>query len=426
MMVNAVNQLIEKLLQETYGETIDSGWFTKDRTILLEVLLKNLERIRSRSDLDILKIGDLVSYLYPLIRRYKKGITLRDFLQIVRIRRDEKIKEQIDGAILNIKNLLHYISVSEVIAQLQAQSVTKRLLDEAMTIPDLHDVGLNKIKNYILIEISNFGKEPLSKEAIFLLSFLRIAAYSHQDQFPIPQIERCRHFYEVKRGPSNYDENKEVAIIVKAAIIKLNQLYPSHRKIFLARDAFVLYEAQITLFKDNSDLIYVSRSTLGPLFNLLNTELSHAIEEVGINDVESIILNLEQRLRLLSQKTEIKDFFASLVRYVTPYVRPKTVFVDSSSRSLPVILAALCRIYFPNYDFKVFFAITVYNDPRIGYILNSPKNFIVDMLPEFMEFDPQRSKIIPYIQKLFPSDSRKMKPVQAYQSHLVLQSVLHS
>ena len=45
-----------------------------------------------------------------------------------------------------------------------------------------------------------------------------------------------------------------------------------------------------------------------------------------------------------------------------------------------------------------------------------------------VEFDKERSSIIPYIQKLLPIKLRtgKMKQPQAYMVHLVLQSVLHS
>ncbi|MBI4152258.1 hypothetical protein HY495_00985 [Candidatus Woesearchaeota archaeon] len=424
-MVSAVNQLITQLIREKYDLSVDLHWFTPDRITKLELLIQNLERIKSRPDLKNLKLDSLLAYLSPLLSYYKRKITYKQFLKIANYASAETINKQIDQVVTNLRGLLRYLYVEQILEELHTKNVRKELIEEAMMVPDLRG-GIDNIKHHILQSIHAFGTVPLDKEVIFKLSVLRIATHLHAEKLKLPDVKVLRKFYEEKKGPSNYQENREVAIIVKSAIVRLNELYPRHKKLFLARDGLILYEAQYTLFRDNCDVIYISRDTLGVFFKVLEKELGKAIEDEGMNDVEKIIRNLRNRYHQLQTNPRIKEIIRSLVRYLTPYLSSKTVFVDSSSRSLPVILSALCSLYFPEKEYKVFFCTTIYTDPRAGYILGEEKNYVVDMIPDYVQFHAEKSSLIPYVAKLLPHGGKMMKQPQAYTAHLILQSILHT
>ena len=424
-MVNAVNQLIAQLIKEKYDLSVDLQWFTNERVAKLELIIQNLERIRSRPDLKNLGLDPLLNYLSPLLSYYKQKISYKQFLKVANYASAETINEQIDRVVANLRSLLRYLFVEQILEELRSKGVRKELIEEAMIVPDLAG-GINKIKIHILQTIHAFGTAPLDKEVIFKLSVLRIATHLHTEKLKLPDIKVLRRFYEEKKGPSNYQENREAAILIKSATVRLNELYPNHKKLFLARDGLILYEAQLTLFKDSCDVIYISRDTLGAFFKVLEKELRGAIEEEGIGDVEKLIRNLRERYTQLQINPKIKEITKSLLRYLTPYLSSKTVFVDSSSRSLPVILSALCSLYYPKNEYRAFFCTTIYTDQRAGYLLGEEKNYVVDMIPDYVQFHAEKSSLLPYVAKLLPFGSKLMKQPQAYTAHLILQSVLHS
>jgi hypothetical protein len=216
---------------------------------------------------------------------------------------------------------------------------------------------------------------------------------------------------------------------IKQFTIKMNERYRDYKKLFLARDGFILYEAQITMFNDNSDIIYVSRDTLQEYFNMLKEQLDLVIKRRGISNIENIIHDLVVVYRnLYDSDHTYHALFDSLIRYLRNYFANKLLFVDSSSMTLPVVLAAISKMFNPEMDVKVYFFSTIYTDHNAGYLIGQTKNFSVDMMPDYVEYDKDRSSVIPYVPKLLPIfiKTGKMKQPQAYMTHLVLQSILRS
>jgi len=427
-MVNAVNQLIKEITSEKLDENLDISWFDEKRKVKLQLLIKNLERVRSYPNLDDLQLKRLTSFLYILLKYYKKKIEYKELLRIYSGATSKKINDEVDSIILKLRNLTTSIFVENIIRELLQLGVNQKLINEALTIPELHR-GINEIKLHIKNSINNFSSQSLDKEVIFKLCLIRIAAHCNEEKLDIPKVQMIRKQFDSEGKPSSYEMSKKVCVNIKDFTLKLNNLYENYKKLFLARDGFILYEAQLTLYKNSSDIIYVSRDTLGKYFKFLNNKLDESINKEGINNVGAIITDLHNNLlKLYNSDEEIKSLFNSLIRYLKSYLDVNTVFVDSSSRSLPVILCAICKIFYPKFDFRVYFFSTIYQDTKAGYLLGQKENYIVDMMPEYVEFDKERSSIIPYIQKLLPIKLRtgKMKQPQAYMVHLVLQSVLHS
>ncbi|PIZ50640.1 hypothetical protein COY27_06550 [Candidatus Woesearchaeota archaeon CG_4_10_14_0_2_um_filter_33_13] len=426
-MVDAVNQLIKQLVADKFDPNSDLIWFNKDRQVKIQLLIQNLERIKSRNKLNILNLKGLYGYIYPLLKYYRKQISYKEFLRITHHATAKSINEQIDITIANLRRLIQAVYIDSLVKELREEGVNERLIREALTIPSVHG-GINVVKQHIISTTYLFGKAPLNKEQIFKLYVLRGAVHCHYEKIDLTILKSIRTYFDSnKQTSSSYSQTLDLSQLIKKATIKLNQLYGDHKKLFLARDGFILYEAQITLFNNNSDIVYVSRATLKDYFKILHTELLKVIKVVGMNNVEKIILTLSKHFQELNKEEYMALFFQSIMRYLKVYIKPKTVFVDSSSHSIPVILAAICKLFYPNYEYNVYFVTTSYNDRTAGYLINRKDTYIVDMLPDYVDYDETKSSIIPYFHKLLPITlKKKWKQPQAYMAHLVLQSVLRS
>lgn len=426
-VVQAVNRLIKDLVAERFDETQDLSWFDNKRFTNISLLIQNLQRVRQRKDLTGLQLNKLALWLDDLLRYYSKKITYPEFLERQGNVTPQEINKHIDAIINQLVTLARSVYVEPLVQQLLEEGVNKAIIDDALTIHNLTTIDM--IKHYIQLISKQFGTTSLTKEQVFNLILIRIATHIHEESLPMPQVEKIAAQFNSPSKPSSYELTKKLAENIRTFTAQLNEEYPDHTKLFLARDGFVLYEAYITLFSTPANIIYVSRDTLQHYFKTLQDPLNNAITKHGLGNVHVLINELTQQYFLMYERdASFKSFCNSIMQYLAPYLTPKTVFVDSSSRTLPLVLAALSKIMYPNYDFQVYFHTTIYTDPHAGFRTGKENDYFIDMLPDYVAYDQENSGIIPYIQRILPIPLRTggMKQPQAYMVHLVLQSVLHS
>ena len=183
-VINGEKKLENKRLSISQLRTLP----TNERVTKLELIIQNLERIRSRPDLKNLGLDPLLNYLSPLLSFYKQKISYKQFLKVANYASAETVNEQIDLVVANLRSLLRYLFVEQILEELRSKGVRKELIEEAMTVPDLAG-GINKIKLHIFQTIHAFGTAPLDKEVIFKLSVLRIAAHLHTERLKLPDIK---------------------------------------------------------------------------------------------------------------------------------------------------------------------------------------------------------------------------------------------
>ena len=425
-MVNAVNRLIEELASDKFDESTGLEFLDDKRKKKLNLLVVNLKRIRGRLDLELLPINLLTDYVNSLQKYYEKKISFRDYLKASNNADAKEINKKIDQVIEQLNRVSTAVYVEPMVKELIKSGVNDSIIKEAIEIPDMTG-GMNKIRSHVINSVAVFGHSPLNKEQIFNLVLLRIAASAHSENIPVPEVNKIRRHFDSEDEPSSYSHTQKLTRLIKEFTIRLNCVYPNYKKLFLARDGIILYEAQITLHRTSCDLIYVSRDTIKDYFSLFSGDLDLVISKVGLNHAEALIEGLYERfLSYYKSNDSYKRIFDSIITYLKPFIDNNTVFVDSSSKSLPIILCAIAKIFYPSYDFKAYFYCTIYEDPKVGFILGR-KDFIVDMLPDYVEYDASNSSIFPwYIQKFIPIANKRMKQQQAYMAHLVLQSELHS
>jgi|GEM_PF-4215761 len=423
-MENEINQLIDDIFSEKLNPDIDLGWFDDKKITNIKLLIQNLERVRSRKDFSYIKIDSLKNNLSLLLQYYLKKVSYKELVINLRYHSPVEINRDIDDIILKLKNLDHIVFADGLITKLLNAGVNNSLISEAMTVPEIEG-GIDKVKNFIVMSIGRFGKTPLGKEEIFNLVLLRIMTNFHMANMKMPAVNQIREHFDGENTASSYKSSVQISDIVEKSVIKLIRLYPNYNKLFLARDGLIMYEAAIALGQSNCDVIYVSRDTLGGYFKKLTDELDLIIGDVGVDDMDKIIQRLVSRFKVLySRDAYYSKIFTTLYTYLKSYIKPNTVFVDSSSKTLPVVLCALCKMFYPLYDFRPFFSFTIYTQSNVG-LITGQKDFSVDMMPDYVEYASKKSSLFPYIQK-FSSSQQKMKKEQAYMTHLVLLSTLRS
>lgn len=425
-MVNAVNKLIEDLASQKIEDPENVDTISDARKRKLELLILNLKRIKDNPDLAKLQIDLLITYTQSLQKYYEKKISYREYLKSTNNIDSKEINKKINLVIEQLNRISTAVYLEPTVRELKKEKVNDTVIKEAMELPQEIDT-ISKVKMNIINNVHNFGNSPLDKEQIFKLILLRIATHAHSENIPVPEVNRIRRHYESSGEPSSYEQTLDLTKLIKEFTVRLNTIYPNHKKLFLARDGIILYEAQITMYRTSCDIIYISRDTIKEYFDLFSKDLDSVISKQGVNNSESIIEELKEIFMSKYNSNEhYKTIFESIIKYIGPYFNHKTVFVDSSSKSIPIILCAMSRIFYPNFDFKAYFFSTIYTDPNVGFILGKNDNKL-DMLADYVEFDQAHSSMLPwYIQKFIPIPNKRMKQQQAYMTHLVLQSTLHS
>ncbi|MBW2972225.1 hypothetical protein KY359_04285 [Candidatus Woesearchaeota archaeon] len=225
----------------------------------------------------------------------------------------------------------------------------------------------------------------------------------------------------------NYKEVARTLDIVVAAVKKLHKMYAGHDIVFLARDGLIFYEAYLKMFpgeKDRIHLYYISRQTFNKgkihseyveqeiserLFNKIKDRvLTPAIAKCGLGDVEAVIAECERLWAETMREqgsskasrdeiTLLQEVATELMKYLETCLKSdRVVFVDSSSKTFPVVLSGLCRMFFPRKSFHAFFAVTEYKDDAAGYLIGQKKNFITDYVADMVRYNPALSSAVPY------------------------------
>ncbi len=226
----------------------------------------------------------------------------------------------------------------------------------------------------------------------------------------------------------NYRLTVSTLDTVVAATKLLHERFAGYDIVFLARDGLIFYEAYLKMFpkeKKRLHLYYISRQTLNrgkihseyteqqiseELFREMKEDiLVPAIEKHGLGDIEAVIRECTARWSEVLGRTPegsdadkgrvmlMKEVATEIVRYLEPCLKSdRVVFFDSSSKTFPVVLSGLCRMFYPRKDIRAFFAVTGFKDKEAGYLTGKKESFVTDYIADMVKYNAALSSVVPY------------------------------